>query len=58
MTPARLWEKWIYMVKRLVSISIPIVHHVSNEDHWWPIPSKGDGVRPMRVGDTVYMEQA
>ena len=29
MTPAGVWEKWIYMVKRLVSISIPIVHHVS-----------------------------
>ena len=28
-TPARVWEKWIYMVKRLVSKSVPIVHHVT-----------------------------
>ena len=29
MTPAGVWEKWILMVKRLVSISVPIVHHVT-----------------------------
>ena len=28
MTPAGVWEKWIYMIKISVSMSIPMVHHV------------------------------
>ena len=55
MTPAGVWEKWIYMVKRLVSMSIPMVHHVTIPCSESLLVSSSEGTVVVKVPSLVAL---
>ena len=55
MTPAVVWEKWIYMVRKLVSKSIPIVHHVTIPCSESLLISSSEGTVAMKVSGLLEL---